>query len=159
MGVFAKTFQSLTPFGLFLDDSKKKLTTMADVDKIVAAITGDDGNGPELSKLKNFDEAGEAVENAAESLLEAFIFLDKNHDQKIAAVELDSLLEAMGFEGISEDDRQQIINIFDDNDNGEMDLLEFCEFFAYVFRLLVKRRPKSKYLKYLWQERQKKKAH
>jgi len=111
----------------------------------------------EVSRFSSFEEASQAVEGAAENLLEAFIYLDRNGDQKIEAAELDNLLSAMGFEGLSADDRQKIIDVFDDNENGEMDLLEFCEFFTYVFRLLVKRRPKSLYLKYLF-EAQKKKA-
>ena len=76
----------------------------------------------EVSRFSSYDEVGKAVEGAAENLLEAFIYLDRNGDQKIAATELDDLLQAMGFEGLSDENRQQIIDVFDDNENGEMDL-------------------------------------
>ena len=81
----------------------------------------------EVSRFSSYEEVGKAVEGAAENLLEAFIYLDRNGDQKIAATELDDLLTAMGFDGLSAENRQQIIDVFDDNENGEMDLQKFYE--------------------------------
>lgn len=35
------------------------------------------------------------------------------------------------------------------HDDGEMDFLEFIEFFSYMCKMIVKKNPKSKYLKYV----------
>ena len=78
-----------------------------------------------------------------------FSFLDRNKDTRIQTEELAPLLSKVGFGDVGSEGVEQIIQIFDDNGDGEMDLLEFCEFFSYIFKTLVKRRPKSTYTRFL----------
>ena len=54
----------------------------------------------------------------------------------------------IGFGDLDDEGIQKIIDIFDENGDGEMDFLEFIEFFSYVCKNLVKKNPKAKYLKY-----------
>ena len=108
----------------------------------------DDEKKP-TSIATNQEDTAELFEKAADNLLEAFLFLDRNKDTRIQTEELAPLLCKVGFGDVGGEGVQQIIEIFDDNGDGEMDLLEFCEFFSYIFKTLVKRRPKSSYLKYL----------
>ena len=74
--------------------------------------------------------------------------LDKNSDSIIEVDELKPLLIQIGFGDLDDEGIQKIIDIFDENGDGEMDFLEFIEFFSYVCKNLVKKNPKAKYLKY-----------
>merc|ERR1712117_420630 len=91
-------------------------------------------------------------ENAAGSLLDAFMNLDKNSDSIIEVNELKPLLIQIGYGDLDDEGIQKIIDIFDENGDGEMDFLEFIEFFSYVAKNLVKKNPKAKYLKYLFDD-------
>ena len=79
-----------------------------------------------------------------------FVFrnLDKNSDSIIEVNELKPLLIQIGYGDLDDEGIQKIIDIFDENGDGEMDFLEFIEFFSYVAKNLVKKNPKAKYLKY-----------
>ena len=89
-----------------------------------------------------------SFEEAAEKLLESFMFVDKNRDAHIELKELRPLLTSLGLD-LDDDGVQKIIDLFDDNGDGEMDFLEFIEFFSYMAKMLTKRNPKSKYMPYM----------
>lgn len=89
-----------------------------------------------------------AFEEAADKLLDAFLFVDRNRDAYIEMTELRPLLKSLGL-NLDDNGIKKIIDLFDDNDDGEMDFLEFIEFFSYMCKMIVKKNPKSKYLKYV----------
>merc|ERR1711920_644041 len=89
-----------------------------------------------------------SFEEAAEKLLEAFMFVDKNRDAFIQLNELRPLLTSLGLE-LDDDGVKKIIDLFDDNGDGEMDFLEFIEFFSYMAKMIIKRNPKCKYMDYM----------
>ena len=80
-----------------------------------------------------------------------FSFYDKNGDATIEANELRPLIQHIlgGNVDLDGDQVQMIINVFDENENGEMDLMEFCEFFSFVFKMVIRKNIKSQYCKYL----------
>jgi len=80
-----------------------------------------------------------------------YSFYDKNGDATIEAAELKPLIQhIIGAKSeLGEQQIQMIINVFDDNENGEMDLMEFCEFFTFVFKMVIKKNVKSQYMDYL----------
>ena len=51
----------------------------------------------------------------------------------------------VGYGDLSDAGVQKIIDLFDENDDGEMDFFEFLEFFSFICLTLVKRNPKAKY--------------
>ena len=55
----------------------------------------------------------------------------------------------VGYGDLSDAGVQKIIDLFDENDDGEMDFFEFLEFFSFICLTLVKRNPKAKYRKIL----------
>ena len=91
-----------------------------------------------------------AFEEAADKLLEAFLYVDKNRDSYIQMTELKTLLQQMGLD-LDENGVKKIIDLFDDNDDGEMDFLEFIEFFSYMAKMICKKNKKSDYMKYMHQ--------
>lgn len=76
--------------------------------------------------------------------------LDHNQDTIIQVDELKPLLMQIGYGELDEEGIQKIIDIFDENGDGEMDFLEFVEFFSYICKTLVKRNPKAGYANTLW---------
>ena len=58
-------------------------------------------------------------------------------------------LARVGYGDLSDAGVQKIIDLFDENDDGEMDFFEFLEFFSFICLTLVKRNPKAKYRKIL----------
>lgn len=85
------------------------------------------------------------VYKAASSLLDAFMNLDHNRDTVIQVDELKPLLLQIGYGQLDEEGIQKIIDIFDEDGDGDMDFLEFIEFFSYICKTLVKRNPKAQY--------------
>merc|ERR1712179_740358 len=81
-----------------------------------------------------------------------YMNLDKNSDSIIEVDELKPLLIQIGYGDLDDEGIQKIIDIFDENGDGEMDFLEFIEFFSYVCKNLVKKNPKASYLKYLFED-------
>ena len=71
-----------------------------------------------------------AFKNAADSLLDSFMLVDANRDAYVEMKELRPLLKSLGL-NLDEEGVKKIINLFDDNEDGEMDFLEFIEFFSY----------------------------
>merc|ERR1712010_154336 len=103
------------------------------------------------SVCHDYDEMAKLFVDSADKLLEAFIFYDKNGDATIEATELKPLIQHIlgGNAEINGDQVQMIINVFDENENGEMDLMEFCEFFSFVFKMVIRKNIKSQYCKYI----------
>merc|ERR1711909_42039 len=60
----------------------------------------------------NNEDTAELFEKAADNLLEAFLFLDRNKDTRIQTEELAPLLQKVGFGDVGSDGVQQIIEIF-----------------------------------------------
>ena len=75
--------------------------------------------------------------------------LDGNRDQIIQVDELKPLLIQIGYGNLDEEGIQKIIDIFDENGDGEMDFIEFIDFFSYICKTLVKRNPKAAYRQFL----------
>lgn len=90
----------------------------------------------------------EDFEAAAGKLLQAFLFVDVTRDSFIQMDELAPLLTSMGLD-LSNEGIEAIIQLFDDNGDGEMDFIEFIEFFVYMVKMVAPKNKKAKYLKYL----------
>jgi len=101
--------------------------------------------------IKDPKDMANAFEEAADKLLDAFLFVDRNRDAYIEMTELRPLLKSLGL-NLDDNGIKKIIDLFDDNDDGEMDFLEFIEFFSYMAKMIVRKNPKSKYLKYVHDE-------
>lgn len=90
----------------------------------------------------------EDFQAAASKLLQAFLYVDVTRDSYIQMDELKPLMNSMGLD-LDDNGIQEIINLFDDNGDGEMDMIEFIEFFTYMAKMVAKKDKKSYYMKYM----------
>lgn len=100
----------------------------------------------------NTQNMNNSFELAADNLLDAFLDMDYNKDTIIDSEELKPLLARVGYGDLSDAGVQKIIDLFDENEDGEMDFFEFLEFFSFICLTLVKRNPKAQYLTYLFEK-------
>ena len=102
----------------------------------------------EKEEKEGNDAGNAALGEGVGKLLDSFISLDENRDGYVTLYEMKPLLQDLGF-NLKDPGMKALVDVFDDPNSGELDFLEFVEFFGYMCRMIVKKDPEAAYMDYL----------